>query len=113
LAAGTAQVLSIFGYEILKKKPEIQNSLPFSFRNRLVSHIIGRGCGKIWQIFGMGIGGSKDCCHGKDLATNCLERQSRNQRLLEMPRKKAHGEHGKNLFRVLRAKFRGKKSLLL
>jgi hypothetical protein len=42
-----------------------------------------------------------------------LERQSRNQRLLEMPRKKAHGEHGKNLFRVLRAKFRGKKSLLL
>ena len=31
------------------------------------------------------------------MATNSLERQSRNQRLSEMPRKKAHGEHGKNL----------------
>jgi hypothetical protein len=39
---------------------------------------------------------------------NNLERQSRNQRLLEMSRKKAHGEHGKNPFRVLCAKFRGK-----
>jgi hypothetical protein len=29
------------------------------------------------------------------MATNSPERQSRNQRLLEMPRKKAHGEHGK------------------
>jgi hypothetical protein len=46
-------------------------------------------------------------------ATIFLAWQSRNQRLLEMPRKKAHGEHGKNLFRVLRAKFRSKKSLLL
>ena len=43
---------------------------------------------------------------------NSLERQGRNQRLLEMPWKK-HTENTECIFRVLRAKFRGEKSLLL